>query len=508
MGFAQKILGYITGNGAEVDANHQMLVGLPNDYTLTGKVRMMSENDDGTLTGVVNLVSPESDSDYRLRTSRDIMLDDELFNYTAQNTSKHTVVAAATNLAPSWTAGGFNTNPTNVVTTSSGAALQSYQEFSLVSTGTLSCDMELAFSALPSSNQIIDFGLFIGNASNPFASLDGAMFRLTAAGLTGVVNYNGTETFPTTNPFPLGAGAGTWAYVPNKKYQFILYVTTRNVEFWVNDGIAGALLLGIIPCPPGQGSMFLSTGVPFRIRHAIVGGAGGAALNCVLSRYSVRLGGVSDGSEPLSAITTRALGSYEGLSGGTMGQLMAGTVTTGTLVKPTAAVPLNTSLAANLPGSLAGRIWETLTSGLAVNTDGIFAQYQVPAGTVAIQGRVLKIKGLKLSATVQTVVAGGTAMATEWYICFGNTATSLATAEASTTKAPRRVFCPSLTQHLALTQAADTAVAQNAFYEDFSSAPIYVNPGEFVSLVGNKLGTTVPTSGVIAHAFQFVYEWE
>ena len=447
MGFFTKIIGAITGNQAEVDANHQLLIGLPNDVDLTGKVRNMSENDDGTLTGIVQLMSPEVDSDYRLRISQDIILDDELFNYTSQNTGKHTIIAAATNLAPSWTAGGYNTNPTGVVTTSSGATLQTYKMFPLVSTGTLSVDFEGTFSALPSSNQIIDIGLFQAAATNPFAPSDGSYFRLTSAGLTGVANYNTSETYASISPFPAAGGTGVWTYTANRKYQFILYITTRNCEFWMNDNEHGALLLGSIPCPAGQGSMFLSAAVPFRIRHAITGGAGGAPLNFICSRYSVRLGGINDGSDPIAMVNSRTLGAYEGLSGGTLGQLMAGTVTSGTLGKPTAAVPLNASLAANLPGSLAGRIWETLSSGLAVNVDGIFAQYQVPAGTVAIQGRRLKILGLKLSAIVQTVIAGGTAMNTEFYITVGCTATSLNTSESATTKAPRRIFCPSLTQH-------------------------------------------------------------
>ena len=88
-----------------------------------------------------------------------------------------------------------------------------------------------------------------------------------------------------------------------------------------------------------------------------------------------------------------------------MGQLVAGTVTSGTLVKPTAAVPLNASLAANLPTSLGGRILEQLTTGLAVNVDGIFASFTVPVGSSTVQGRRLKVTGLKLSGFVSTVVA-------------------------------------------------------------------------------------------------------
>lgn len=487
---------------ANVDTGFNLNVTLPQSDTLAGKAVNMSLNDDGTFTGIKYLTSPESDDDYRLRTSQDTILDDELFNYTAQNTGKHTIIAAATNLAPSWTAGGYNTNPTGVVTTTSGSTLQSYAFFSVQGTSTLSLDTEIAFTAAPTSNTIIDWGLFQAGATNPFAPTDGVYFRLTSAGLQGICNYNGVET--STGIFPLSGGTGSWSYVNNEKNQFIAYVTTTGVEFWVNSG-NGAFLLGDISTPLGQGTPFLATSQPFRIRHAIVGGAAGAALNCILSRYSVRLGGVTAGAR-VEDFGNRCLGSYQGLSGGTMGQLIAGTVTSGTLVKPTAAVPSNTALTANLPNSLGGRIYETLTTGLAANVDGIFAQYQNPAGTTAVQGRRLRINGIKLSGTVSTVVVGGPAI-TEWYLSFGNTATSMATAEASTTKAPRRVMLPELTSTMAAAAAAGTLLTQPAYNVNFVN-PIYVNPGEFISLIGNKTITTAITSGVLSFVYQFDYSWE
>jgi hypothetical protein len=491
-----------SGYLANVNNSGSLQVGLAKDTSNAGYIAIMSENDNGSITGNPYLLSPETDDDFRLRVSQDTVLDDELFNYTAQNTGKHTILAAAVNLAPSWTAGGYNTNPTNVVTITSGATLQSYAMFSVYGTGTVSLDMEIAFTALPVSNTIIDFGLFTGAITNPFAPTDGAYFRLNSSGLQGVVNYNGTEL--STGVFPLANGAGTWTYTPNTKYQFILYSTVREVEFWVGSA-AGVFLLGTIETPAGQGTPYLSTSQPFHIRHAIVGGAAGAALNCILSRYSIRLGGVTGGTT-LSDISNRALGSYQGLSGGTLGQLIAGTVTSGTLVKPTAAVPANTSLVANLPGSLGGRIYETLTTGLAANVDAIFASYQVPAGTTAIQGRRLKVLGVKLSGMVSTVVVGGPAF-TEWYVAFGHTAASLATAEAATTKAPRRVMLPELTTNMGAAAAAGTLLVQPSYSAVFQN-PIYVNPGEFIALVGNKTITTAITSGILAYTFQFDYTWE
>jgi hypothetical protein len=61
-----------------------------------------SENDAGSLTGNPLLRSPETDVDFRQRVSQDVMLDDEVFNYTAQNTGKHSY--ANTTMTNTWTA--------------------------------------------------------------------------------------------------------------------------------------------------------------------------------------------------------------------------------------------------------------------------------------------------------------------------------------------------------------------------------------------------------------------
>ena len=149
----------------------------------------------------------------------------------------------------------------------------------------------------------------------------------------------------------------------------------------------------------------MSATLPFSIRHANIGAAGGI-INFVLNEYAVSLGGPQF-IRTLGEAGNAIFGSYQGLSGGTMGQLVAGTVTAGTLIKPSAVVPSNTALTAGLGNSLGGRSWETYTSPLATNTDGIISIYLNPAGTISISGKRLKINGVKLSGVVQTVIAGG-----------------------------------------------------------------------------------------------------
>lgn len=500
MGLAQQIVGGTSGNLAEVDSYKQLNVAMPKTEAQSGIVRNYSLHDEGFLTAVPVLRPPETDCDYRLRVAQDVLLDDELFNYTAQNTGKHTILAAAVNLAPSWTISGYQTNPTSIVATTSGATFQSYACFPAVGTATLSCEMEVSFTAQPTTNTIIDFGLFTGAITNPFAPTDGAYFRLNSAGLLGVVNYNGNET--PTGVFPLLNGAGAWQYTNNRKYQFILYVTTREVQFWVNDptNTQGACLLGTLPCPETQGTPYMSTSQPWHIRHAIAGGAAGAALNCIVTRYSVRLGGVGI-PDTLGSIGSRALGTYQGLSGGTMGSLMFGTVTTGSVVPPTAAQATNTSAALGV--GMGGMYYETVTTLCA--TDAIISSYQVPAGTANIQGRRMKVSGVGVGSWVQTAVVGGPINA-RFYIAFGHTAVSLATAEAATTKAPRRVMTP-IIQTITATQAINTIVAQNTPQYTFVN-PIYVNPGEFIQLVRTCYGTTLTAPGVLAHNVSWDYTWE
>lgn len=477
-----------TGN-ANVDTQFNLQVALPNTPANVGSVRLMSEVDSGSITGVPYLISPETDDDFRLRTSQDNFLDFEIYNYTAQNTSKHFYVN--TTMTNAWTAAGMTTNSGNITTTTTGTIFKTYKAFPYYGSTSTYIECRAGFSAQPTTNTIIDFGTFLPGAANPYAPTDGVYFRLTSAGLMGVMNSNGTET--TTSPF-------SFTYTNNQKYKFIVIVTLGECEFWIND-----ILYGTLSIPTGQGTPMMGASAPFAVRHAITGGAAGAALSMVLNANTVTVGGTNI-MEDMGTTMNRMIGAYEGLSGGTVGQLIAGTVTSGSLVKPTAAVPLNASLAANLPNNLGGRIYETLTSGLAANVDGIFAQYLIPAGTANIQGRRLRLNGIKLSGTVATVVVGGPAI-TEWYITFGNTATSLATAEATNAKAPRRIMLPELTTIMPAAAAAGALLQQPYYYAAFAN-PIYVNPGEYLSLVGNKTITTAITSGILAFTYQFDYSWE
>lgn len=479
----------VTGN---LDTNNNIKVALPLAAEQQGGIRVFSENDSGGATGVPSLWSPEVDADYRLRISQDIILDDEAFNYTAQNTGKHTY--SSTTLANSWTAGNLTTNSGSITTVNTGSVFATYATFPNNGTQTLSADIEIAFSAQPQTNSFIEFGLGIPGTAL-VAPTDGVFIRLSSSGLSGVASNNGTET---QDVFPLSNGTGTWTYVNDKKYQFIIYQSMVKASFWVNDG-STTQLLGEIPRPAGQGRMTMGQGLQFFIKHRIVGGAAGGILQAKVGAYNVRLGG-SNLTSTISTQGNRIYGSYQGISGGTMGGLSTYPNST----NPTAAAPSNTALTANLPGGLGGQ--GSVTAAAAAATDGIWSSYQVPPVSVNSGSRRLVIRGVQLDLVNLGAAVATTATTIQFSLAYGHTAVSLATTDGAASKAPRRLPIGFATWPVGAAIGAQPQAGKITL--DLGDAPVFVNPGEFVALVGKFLVGTATASQVINFTWTPIYGWE
>lgn len=480
-----RIEGNTSGNVAEVDASNRVLVRLPDAATPAnvGGIRIFSENDTGTKTGTANLVSPESDDDSRLRVANEALFDTETFNYTAQNTGKFAY--RNTTMTLGWTAAGLTTNSGNITTTTTGVEFNTYAEYPILGTSQLYLEMQGSFTQQPTANTIIDFGFPRMATSNPFGPTDGVYFRLTSAGLLGVLNSNGTET---------QTGVFDFTYSNNTKYQFIIALHEEAVQFWING-----VLYADLETPAGQGQPCMGASVPFGLRHAITGGAAGAALSFTLNDYAVSIGGPNFG-QTASIVGQRAYGSYQGLSGGTMGSL----ATYPNSTNPTAAAPSNTALTANLPAGLGGQGY--VTAAVAAATDGIWGSYQIPLGTVNVQGRRCIIRGVYIDLVNLGAAVATTATTIQFSLSFGNTAVSLATAEGAAAKASRRIPLGFATW--AVGAAIGAGPQSGRIAVDLGDAPIFVNPGEFVQLVGKFVVGTATASQVIGFVWQPIYGWE
>ena len=504
MGWANKIIGWTTNNGAEVDASNQLLAKTKADTLLGSSIRAVQENDAGLATGTPYLVSAEVDEDYRLRVANDVVLDEEDITYSAQNFTKHGMYA--TTFVPAWTTAGFNTNPTNVTTTGSSVLFKTYKTFSMEGTETLSLDLEGAFTyasgaAVP-SNQTIEFGWGLNAVTTTYDCFDGTYIRANSSGVYGVLRNNSATDTSITTAFN-GTDALPWVPVSGRKYQFICYLSPRSVEFWINDPVSEQTwLAGDLVPPVGYGAPIASQAVPIFLRQTI-SGVSAVACGFTLSRYNVRRGGTNI-STSLNVLNARAGESI--YSPGTLTTAANQTVTSGSLVATGAAVPAN---ATSLLASLSGRVVETLT--LAAGTDGILMSYQVPAlptavGTTYAPNRRLRIDGIGIASFVSVVAVNAAALAKGFYIAYGSTSLSLAgvATDTVTTKAYRRVQLP-IVQSYVINAAAGAMPQSTMSYFAFQT-PIFVNPGEYVALVTNN--NAAATSGAVTHNITFDFSWE
>ncbi len=499
MGMDTVLAGGASGNKVEVDADKNAFVKTPGFNALgvesgggpTAGHTMQSEIDTGELIGERDVKSPEVDDDYRLRVAHDNMVDQHAFTSdTAQYTEKFTHSFAT--LTATQSAAGLLINSGAILTAGTGMTFGTHAMNLIGGTETLVCETSIAFTAPPNANQIIDFGPFLRGVTPAFAPLDGIYFRLSSAGLQGVINNNGTEV--TTSVFPLAQGVGVWVYDNNAVNRFSVQITNVRTTFWINN-----FKVGEIATPVGNNFPCLAKALPWSIRHAIVGGAAGGALQALVKDFRLFRRGPQY-NDSMSSSMSRVDGAFRGQTTAALGSL--GTYTNNT--NPAAAVPTNTTLAVGAVGLL-NQAWETFS--LAVNTDGILASYQNPAGSPTVPGRRLKILGVKLSSFVQTVLAGGPCNRI-FTLNFGHTALSLVTAESAsfannTVKARRVILMPELTQAITAAQAVNTMIAQPGGSVFMLPEPIYINPGEFVAIAEKIIGT-VGTSGTIVNTIQII----
>lgn len=514
-----RIEGNVSGNVVEVAGTNQLKI-IPETNATTnaaniGGIRAYSENDQGLGAGLGSvtpfLLSTETSNEYRQREELDIILDEENFSYTAQNFTKHgLLITAGTPYVPAFTAQGFATNPTNVLTAGNAVNFKTYKTFGVVGTETLAWDCEMAWSwqsgsALP-VNTVIEQGFGLNAVATPYDYFDGVYMRLTPSGMYLVLRNNSTTDTAISSTFfaPDSTGTTVWQPVNGRKYQIILYSMTRMVEAWIADPVTGLTwLAGFVNCPPGYSQPTASSALPISIRQ-YQATAPTIGSQVTIGRWSVRRGGqvIASGLGEFNARATENINSP-----GTLTTTANQTITSGSITRPAAAIPTNTTA---LVTSLSGMVLETNT--LAIGTDGILMAYQNPVlpsavGTTFLPARRLRIDGVRIGSAVQTVFVS-TLLAKMFYVAYGSTSLSLAgvAADTVTTKAYRRVALSLVQSYPASAAVGSVPTTTGESYTKFAS-PIFINPGEFVALVTYDLGV-VPTSGVIQHSISFDYTWE
>jgi hypothetical protein len=476
MSFNLKVTGSVTNNVAEVDVNNNLKVNLPITEAQGGFASLTSEIDAGTVTGTRYNKALEVSDDYRLRIGQDNMIFNECFPGTAVNTALwSTTLTTMTNTVAS---GFSNLNAGGSIAAAAVANQRTYRHFPCYKQYSTYFEMEVQLSTTPQTGNRCEWGaMLVATTAIP---TDGAFFRLTEGGLFyGVMNYNGSETQTAALTLP---AAGT-------THSYLIYVHSQGVEFWIDN-----ILHGEIQSPSAQGASLTSMNVPVAFRNYNVTAASTAQV-MKIGNVNVTWGDQAM-SKPWGHVISGTGGhSTQGQTGGTMGSTA---IITNAATAAAAAV-VNVSAAAQFVG-LGGyfNVLPTLTAG----SDGILCSYQVPVGTAALPGKSLYVTGIVIDGVVTTILAGGPVIYAVG-IAYGSTNVSLATTESAVAKAPRRLALG--IQSYAAT-AAVGAQGQH-LQDDYTCAPICVQPGEFFQVTLRNFGT-VTTTGAITFAVGITGYWE
>lgn len=467
MALDAKIVGDNGGLGVNSDTYNNLNVTLPQVLAASGYNRPMSEVDAGNVTGVPKLLAAEVSEDYRARVEFDSLWDDEKFNYTAQNTSKHKYYN--TTMTNTWGGGFVTTNSGNSTAINTGTLLATYRYFPVYSAAETYLYFKVQFTGTWAvTNTTIDIGLFTSAITTPYAPTDGAYIRANSSGLFLVANVNGTEQ--TSSPFLVTAGGAQFVPTIGKTYDVILTTSDTAVICWMDlkDGNGMVVMARLSPATT-VGVPLMAGSAPFSIRHAIGGTAASAVINCKIAKYTITQGGTNTNRLWASVMAGMGNSSIQGASGHTQGQ----TANNANSTVPATATLSNTAASYT---TLGGRFLFAATAG--AETDYALFAFQVPAPTTAITGRNLIIRGIWVDTYNAVVAVATTPTVLEWSLAVGSTAVSLATSEAATTRAPRRVSLGCQTFVV-----GDAAGKQAPRLDVNLDAPVVAEPSTFVHVI-------------------------
>jgi hypothetical protein len=402
--------------------------------------------------------------------------DNDVFNYAAQNTARHAYYN--TTMTATWASGFLNTNGSGITTTTTGVKFNTYRMFPIYG----ACDVWLEWTAKftgawAATNSTIDVGAFLAPTSTPYAPTDGVYFRANSSGLTGIINYSTTETSTGVIKVGPGLSAAAWTPVIGQVYKFGIAINNGKVEFWIDDVLVAKI-------ETTNGAPISCGSVPFAVRQAHVGAAS-AVQGISIADYTCSIGDLNTAKLWSHQNAGMGLMAHQGQSGQTMGP----TVSLANSTLPAGSGGSNT---AALVTGLGGIGQLNAASGAA--TDYIATSFLNPSGTSAATGRTLYITGVRISSINYGAAVATTPTTLQWSLAFGHTAASLATADAATAKAPRRI---PLGFQTAAVGAAIGALYSSDIFMPFES-PIVVNPGEYLaSTVKQIVGTATASQTIV-----------
>lgn len=424
----------------------------------------LGEPDNGSLRdGLGNRIIRAQDitHDYRTRIGIDTLLFNDSFSGTVLN--KSVWYNSTSSMTTAVNKGYVHLNDGYATTSNAYSVLKTYRHFPIY--GTFGCygEFVMKFSSTPDANTKVEFGFGLVADDATTTPYDGVYIRVNGTTFNCVINYNGTETTSSNLSFDGYLGST----IAN---HFLVTVGFKFACFWINQR-----LLVRIPLPANQPAMTASNNLPFFIRNINTSGSPTTGQRISLALCNVSL--VDIDSTKVYNHTIAGMGGMlcQGQTGQTV-QGPLGNFGTNDDGYPGAFYLLNTDGYAGLGGLFISNIDRCVAT-----TDYIVQKYQNPIPTAAVPGKTLYVLGVSVSVTNYGATAHATLPLT-WslFLCAGNTAASLATAEGATTKAPRRIALGSQTLPAAVVVGIQPTPPK---LSQIFNSPVVIQPGEFLETV-------------------------
>lgn len=471
-----RLEGDLSGNVAEVDANKNLLVNLPSDPLDAGYAQIAFNRGGGAPSRFLRITN-----EGEARIAHTTRLFDCDFNGAAAGAlANNQFNLNATTMTAVLNGGFLRFNNGASAAINVGAAITSWRVFVLRDMMSLKLSGIIRHNNGAVANKRAEFGFgYYDVAANQAAEVNEfAGFRWTDTGaLLGVLAYStgGTPTEVTT---PINGGV---PFSDNVSRAYEVVLDEGGVSFWVDGVFAASLAM-----QPDAAGAFKSATYPVMFRLANLASAPALAPvfdlgSCAVS--SIGPSGDEDRNVLQSAMGRHALRAQAGVqaaSGNNNSVPNSGTA-------PGALVPTNA--VSGLVG-LGGYGKATLTGIVAaLHTELIMNSFQNPVVPEAvganINARPLVITDIMISPLIVSAALTGGGFTAEWFVAFGGTALSLATADANGgaavgtkgyTKMPLPIF-DTLAAAAALGTIATRTGEQGLIP---LSTPIVLAPGEFI----------------------------
>jgi hypothetical protein len=455
-------------NTADVNADGELLVALSKILSKAGYGIATGESHDGATGKAALRRSVNASIEKRLSVGTDSILWEDSFSGANINLSRYSGNSVTMTMAQ--TGGSVQLNAGGSLATTVGAMLRTYRTFPLLGNAPTYVDFWFSLALAPQAQNIIEIGLGLPAAANPYAPTDGVYMQIDTAGALSLVgNFNGTPVSDATG-FTLAA---------NTAYHGELVVHPDRVEFYLNGILRGSL--DRTTAAPSAGSLSLIRSA-YLYARLINNAATAGAQKLSLFGWSVTAGDLSSQrlwATAMGGMGLNAINIPDGVAAGQTANIVNSTVPASATLSNTAAG--YTTLGGN---------WQ-FAAVAGAETDYALFGYQVPLPANTQPGKNLMIRGVRIESFNTVVAVATTPTVLDWSIGVGSTAVSLATVDSATagTRAPRKT---SLGVQSFLVGAA--VGAQGPAVDVNFDAPIICEPGCFVHLILRMpLGTATAT---------------